>query len=1097
MASIELNLSDLSFDALFTASGLEKLDQRFLAYLQENNTRLSATLADYRHGKLTDAKTISQFIVDCAPILENFLAKFFDIEKAITAQREAIQRETVIFAFKKHFVLREAKRALKKSADLPPFAELDNQLSQQLPKNTDKEYIVAQYAENLLTDPQRYANDIQQLIDWCVQALATKAGQIAVKNWVSFHLPQRLDYQDLVKTPENLRHREGFELTDPRMTQREVLDEIHYCVYCHQNDGDFCSKGFPIKKSQPEQGFKINPLGETLTGCPLEEKISEMHVLKASGHSLAALATVMIDNPMCPATGHRICNDCMKACIYQKQDPVNIPQIETRVLTDVLALPWGVELYDLLVRWNPLRKIQWIAKPYNEKKVLVMGMGPAGFTLAHYLLMEGFAVVGAEGLKIEPLPKKYLTQPIYRYQDITEKLDERVMAGFGGVAEYGITVRWDKNFLKLIYISLMRRPHFQLFGSVRFGGTIEVEDAWKLGFDHLALAVGAGLPRELAIPNSLAPGMRQANDFLMALQLTGAAKTSSLANLQLRLPAVVIGGGLTGIDTATEVQAYYLTQIKKVYTRYHILKNHYGEEKLRSQFDAGSLAIIDEFLQHATELQQSTDNPLNLIQQWGGVSVVYRRKLQESPAYQRNHEEVAKALEEGIFYRECLSPIAVLLDEYGHVSGLKCQHSLTFAEEIIKAKAIFVATGAKPNVAYEFEHRGTFLRDGFQYQRFDAQQQLITENHHCKEPNFGAFTSYQKNDYRVSFLGDTHPVFHGSVVKAIASGKQIYPFIANQLLKTSPTSDETYEDFSARMTYLFEANVVTVHRLGDQLVELIVRAPLAAKKFQVGQFYRVQNYETYAQRLDDTCLQTEAMAMLAAPVAEDPDCLSFWVLERGVSSRLVASFQAGQPLSVMGPTGAKLKIPDQPETIMIIGGLMALAQLRSMGAMLKELGHRVLFVACADHQRLQTQCDVISQHSNEVLWVEQDWLQALSNSKWLAKIQRVIAVGDAALIQSVQQARIHFSAETKFFGSVFGAMQCMLKGVCAQCLQWQIDPVTGQRTKAVYACSWQEQPLERIDARNIDERLSQNRVQEKLANIWLDYLFEKCDIIRV
>lgn len=99
----------------------------------------------------------------------------------------------------------------------------------------------------------------------------------------------------------------------------------------------------------------------------------------------------------------------------------------------------------------------------------------------------------------------------------------------------------DKNFLKLIYVSLLRRPRFQVFGSIRFGGTLLVEDAWRLGFDHLALAVGAGLPRELQIPNSLAPGMRQANDFLMALQLTGAAKPSSLANLQVRLPAVVIG----------------------------------------------------------------------------------------------------------------------------------------------------------------------------------------------------------------------------------------------------------------------------------------------------------------------------------------------------------------------------------------------------------------------------------------------------------------------------------------------------------------------------------------------------------------------------
>ena len=69
---------------------------------------------------------------------------------------------------------------------------------------------------------------------------------------------------------------------------------------------------------------------------------------------IGALALVALDNPMCPGTGHRICNDCMKSCIYQKQEPVNIPQIETGVLTDVLGLPWGVEIYGLLTRWNPL-----------------------------------------------------------------------------------------------------------------------------------------------------------------------------------------------------------------------------------------------------------------------------------------------------------------------------------------------------------------------------------------------------------------------------------------------------------------------------------------------------------------------------------------------------------------------------------------------------------------------------------------------------------------------------------------------------------------------------------------------------------------------
>ncbi len=120
----------------------------------------------------------------------------------------------------------------------------------------------------------------------------------------------------------------------------------------------------------------------------------------------------------------------------------------------------------------------------------------------------------------------------------------------------------------------------------------------------MALAVGAGLPKELSIPNSLAPGMRQANDFLMALQLTGAAKTTSLANLQIRLPAVVIGGGLTAVDTATEVQAYYLVQIEKIATRYQQLLVRLDEKAVRSCFLPADLSILDEFMTHASELAE-------------------------------------------------------------------------------------------------------------------------------------------------------------------------------------------------------------------------------------------------------------------------------------------------------------------------------------------------------------------------------------------------------------------------------------------------------------------------------------------------------------
>ena len=98
----------------------------------------------------------------------------------------------------------------------------------------------------------------------------------------------------------------------------------------------------------------------------------------SDGDSIAALAMVIIDNPMLPGTGHRICNDCMKACIFQKQEPVNIPQAETGVLTDVLGMRWGFEIYGLLTRWNPLNRARPLARPYIGKNVLVVGLGPAG-----------------------------------------------------------------------------------------------------------------------------------------------------------------------------------------------------------------------------------------------------------------------------------------------------------------------------------------------------------------------------------------------------------------------------------------------------------------------------------------------------------------------------------------------------------------------------------------------------------------------------------------------------------------------------------------------------------------------------------------------
>ncbi|MGB5015195.1 MAG: hypothetical protein WBO68_14335, partial [Pyrinomonadaceae bacterium] len=278
---------------------------------------------------------------------------------------------------------------------------------------------------------------------WAAAAFASKS-----KKWYSFKVPHALDYQNLVHLihpkpqlhnimrggEDILRKRDGFKLTDDRGTMRDALYEIDYCMICHEREKDACRTGLHEKDGSAHR----NPLGIKTEGCPLDERISEMHLLKKQGDAIGSLALVTIDNPMCAGTGHRICNDCMKGCIFQKQEPVNIPLAETASLTDVLKLPYGFEIYSLLTRWNPLNAQRPYTLPYNGKNIMVVGLGPAGYTLSHYLLNEGFGVIGIDGLKIEPLPTEWTgdhgkscPKPIKDIDEITENLDERILSGFG------------------------------------------------------------------------------------------------------------------------------------------------------------------------------------------------------------------------------------------------------------------------------------------------------------------------------------------------------------------------------------------------------------------------------------------------------------------------------------------------------------------------------------------------------------------------------------------------------------------------------------------------------------------------------------------
>jgi hypothetical protein len=83
----------------------------------------------------------------------------------------------------------------------------------------------------------------------------------------------------------------------------------------------------------------------------------------------------------------------------------------------------------------------------------------------------------------------------------------------------------------------------------------------------------------------------------------------------------------------------------------------------------------------------------------------------------------------------------------------------------------------------------------------------------------------------------------------------------------------------------------------------------------------------------------------------------------------------------------------------------------------------------------------------------------------------------------------HLKADHVGIASINSPMQCMMKEVCAQCLQKHIDPVSGKET-IVFSCFNQDQEMDRVDFVNLAARLRQNTVQEKLSNLWLDHLLK-------
>jgi NADPH-dependent glutamate synthase beta subunit-like oxidoreductase/NAD(P)H-flavin reductase len=1147
----------LLFGDLYESSGLARVDEAFLRELQQSDASLfSALLSARSEFRSLPAKQRAELIVNLAPYVEDFIGKLFGIEGELRDLQARHHRLSPLYSVKRRFVQRRALtgQTAELAAAINGSAlalELETLFEEPL-----TEMSFALHVSRWMESEASHAEHLKVAANYAAWAVLTPEGKARHKSGVLFKTPHKLDPHHLVPAehldrnglvqlgfgPERQRHREGFALTDPGTDLTGALDQAHYCIKCHNQGKDSCSTGLKEK----DGSFKASVFGVKLAGCPLDEKISEMNLVKEQGNPIGALAVVTIDNPMAAATGHRICNDCMKSCIFQKQEPVDIPQVETRTLKDVLELPWGFEIYSLLTRWNPLDFARPFMRARTGYKVLVVGLGPAGFTLSHHLMNDGHTVVAVDGLKIEPLPaelsgvdahgRRRAFRPIRDVSEIYERLDDRVMAGFGGVAEYGITVRWNKNFLKVIRLLLERRAAFGMYGGVRFGGTLTIDDAFAAGFDHIALCAGAGRPTVIPMNNGLVHGVRQASDFLMALQLTGAAKTESLANLQIRMPIVVIGGGLTAIDTATESLAYYVVQVEKFLTRYERLVEERGTRAVRKPWTAYEGTIADEFLSHARAIRAEralaaregrAPRLTELLNGWGGVTIAYRRRLIDAPSYTLNHEEVAKAFEEGVRFAECVAPEAVEVDAAGASAALLLKQykfdsetgKLSPSQEQVRlpAKSILVAAGTQPNTVLAREDENNVTLDGRYFQAVDEDGNPVKPERSAKPRKVQVLMSLRPDGRAISFFGDLHPSFSGNVVKAMGSAKQGYPVLSRVMAKTAPVGPSP-EGLMEKLNDELRPTVHQVIRLTPNIVEIVVRAPIAARAFQPGQFYRLQNYETLAARTEQTTLGMEGLALTGASVDHAQGLLSTIVLEMGGSSDLCALLQPGEPVILMGPTGTPTETPGK-ETVLLAGGGLGNAVLFSIGQQLRASGSRVIYFAGYKKIIDRYKVEEIEKAADLVVWccdeapgftpdrvqdsafvgniVEAMAAYGRGDLGWgegkiaLSAVDRLIVIGSDGMMRGVQQARHgvlrpFLKPDHHAIGSINSPMQCMMKEICAQCLQTHKDPVTGEET-VVFSCFNQDQPLDHVEFDTLRTRLSQNGVQEKLTKLWIDH----------
>ena len=236
------------------------------------------------------------------------------------------------------------------------------------------------------------------------------------------------------------------------------------------------------------------------TACPAHIAVQGYIKLAAQGRYLDALELIKKENPF-PAVCGRVCN---RKC----EDECTRAQIDQAVAIDEVKKFIADRELDRDTRFVPKKLYD-----YSDKKIAVIGAGPAGLSCAYYLAADNYKVT------------------------VFEKNDQP-----GGMLRYGIpSFRLEKPILDA-EIDVLKELGVIFRCGVEVGKDVTIQQLREQGYDAFYLAVGAQKSASLGIPGEELQGVWGGIDFLR--EVNAGAKPA------IGKKVVVVGGGNVAMDVA-------------------------------------------------------------------------------------------------------------------------------------------------------------------------------------------------------------------------------------------------------------------------------------------------------------------------------------------------------------------------------------------------------------------------------------------------------------------------------------------------------------------------------------------------------------------